>query len=276
MKGKRIERAQPDLEDRIAYDRASPAQFKQAIEGARVVGSGRKGKYFWLELDRRPWPVFHLGMTGHVEIRKRGGGKFAKVWGDRKMAGKRLARPKGELAASILPFCRLRLVMSDGTEVAITDARRFGRIRLAQDPSAEAPISKLGFDPLDRGFPSARELGLLLAKRRAPLKAVLLDQGLFAGVGNWIADEVLYQALLSPHRLASKLTAAEVSRLRTKLLGVIRLAVRVHADYERFPANWMFHQRWGKGTKQNRIGHHPIVHDTVGGRTTAWVPALQK
>ncbi len=269
FKGKRVVEVTPDPDDRIVYDGASPEAFRVALEGARVLGTGRKGKYFWLELDRRPWPVFHLGMSGNVEIRKKRG--FEKAWGGSKL----WSEPSRQgLNPKFLPFCRLRIVVDDGSEMAITDPRRFGRIRLADNPLAEPPISKLGHDPLI-AFPTAPELGKILAKRRAPIKAVLLDQGLFAGVGNWIADEVLYQAKLSPHRLAAKLSAREVARLRTTLLAVIRKSVAVDANYDRYPKTWLFHHRWGKGKDSTTSRKQKIIHDTIGGRTTAWVPSVQ-
>lgn len=271
LKGKKIVQVIVDTEDKIGFDGASPAQFKQAVEGARVVGSGRKGKYFWLELDRRPWPVFHLGMTGNVEIRRKAKGNFAKAWGGLKL----WSEPKKDLGAHFLSYCRLRMVADDGTEMAITDPRRFGRIRLARDPLREAPISKLGYDPL-QDFPNAASLAALLKKRKAPIKAVLLDQKVFAGVGNWIADEVLFQARISPHRQASSLTGSEVTRLRRKLLAIVGRAVSDRADYERYPRSWLFHYRWGKDKNAKTSNNHPIQHDTVGGRTTAWVPTLQK
>lgn len=268
LKGKRLTEVLPDEEDLIVFDQATPTEVKDALEGARVTGSGRKGKYFWLELDRKPWPVFHLGMTGDAEIRKKTG-RFIKAWG----GSERSFRKKDE-DLKFIPFCRLRLTAEDGTEVAFTDPRRFGRIRLAVDPLNEARISKLGFDPL-LSFPKPKELFALLQKRRAAIKAVLLDQSLFAGVGNWIADEILYQAKLDPHRLASKLSATEVARLRTKLLSIIKKSVSVGADYEKYPKSWMFHYRWGKG-KDAKVSGRSITHDTIGGRTTAWVPELQK
>ncbi len=271
LKGKRLVEVLPDVDDRIVYDRDDPESFRSAVEGAIVRGTGRKGKYFWLELDRRPWPVFHLGMSGNVEIRK-GRGGFAKAWGGIKLWSepKRLGQ-----AAKFLPHCRLRLVADDGTEVAITDPRRFGRIRLAEDPMEESPISRLGFDPL-QNFPSAPALARFLAKRRAPIKAVLLDQGLFAGVGNWIADEVLFQALLNPHRLASSLDLGEIRILRAKLISIVKKSIAVEADYDRYPKSWLFHHRWGKTKDAATSRKQKIVHDTIGGRTTAWVPAIQK
>lgn len=136
-------------------------------------------------------------------------------------------------------------------------------------------MKKLGFDPL-RKFPTASELAPLLARRRAPIKAVLLDQKLFAGVGNWIADEILYQAGIAPARLASTLTKAEVARLRARTLSIVRTAVRAGADYERFPKTWLFHHRWGRVENSRTHRKEKIRHDDIGGRTTAWVPAKQR
>jgi formamidopyrimidine-DNA glycosylase len=270
LKGKRLVEVVPDPDDRIVFDVASPEEVREALEGAKVIGSGRKGKYFWLELDRRPWPVFHFGMTGNAEIRKKNSG-FTKAWGRKQgSGGKRTAEE-----AKFVSFCRLRITAEDGMEVAFTDPRRFGRIRLANDPLREPPLSKLGYDPLLE-FPKGKALVEILRKRRAPIKAVLLDQGLFAGVGNWIADEVLFQARIDPHRLASKLSPAEVGRLRVKLLAIIRKSVSLNADYDLYPKSWMFHYRWGKTKDASVGGRHKIVHDTIGGRTTAWVPRLQK
>jgi formamidopyrimidine-DNA glycosylase len=105
---------------------------------------------------------------------------------------------------------------------------------------------------------------------------VLLDQGFLAGVGNWIADEVLYQARLDPRRISSELTVSEIQRLRTKIRSVIRKAVAVDADSSRFPRTWLFHRRWGKDPEAHTIRGEKIRHTTIGGRTTAWVPGVQR
>ncbi len=257
--GQRLVTVEADPRDRIAFDRASPLQFKKALAGARVTGSGRRGKYFWLELDRRPWPVFHLGMTGNVVIEK----------------SLVLELHNGAQLKSASRFRRLRLVGENGGEAWIIDPRRFGRIRLAQDPLNEPPISKLGADPLE-DFPSASELCAIFAKRRVAIKALLLDQAVFAGVGNWIADEILFQSRLSPHRKANELTPVEIRRLRTRLLSIVKKAVAVGANHEYFPKYWLFHVRWGKVKDSKTTGNHLIRHETIGGRTTAWVPDLQR
>lgn len=233
--------------DPLVFDGVTPARFAAALRGATVTGAGRWGKHLWLELDRRPWPLLHFGMTGWIDVYREG--PPPRHW-------------------------KFEMVADDGTRAALRDPRRFGRIRLRREPRDEPPLSRLGFDPL-HAVPTARELHARLLRRRAPLKAVLLDQSVFAGVGNWIADEVLFQAALRPHRLASSLSLPEVRRLRARLLSVVQTAVDVDADSDRFPRSWLFHRRWGRDRTATTLGGLAIVHDTVGGRTTAWVPERQ-
>ncbi|HEU0092244.1 MAG TPA: hypothetical protein VFS78_09040, partial [Vicinamibacteria bacterium] len=172
-------------------------------------------------------------------------------------------------------YWKIELVADDGRRLAYTDPRRFGRIRVQEDPPHEPPIALLGFDPLE-GLPPVRDLAAHLARRKAPLKAVLLDQSLFAGVGNWIADEVLYQARLSPRRPASSLSVAEVRRLRDRLHAIIARAVAANADSDLFPRSWLFHVRWGRRVGITTARSEAIIHETIGGRTTAWVPSRQR
>jgi formamidopyrimidine-DNA glycosylase len=103
-----------------------------------------------------------------------------------------------------------------------------------------------------------------------------MDQTFAAGVGNWIADEVLYQAGIAPLRKADTLSKQEVQRMRAKLKHIIGLAVRVGADKKRFPSTWLFHHRWGRNPKAETRAGEPIEHIKVGGRTTAWVPRRQR
>jgi formamidopyrimidine-DNA glycosylase len=248
LAGRRIVDASAS-DDPIVFATASGRRVAAWLKGRRVRAVRRKGKHNWLELDRRPWLAFHFGMTGDLHVYRRPD-----------------ERPR---------FWKLELVTDRGHRVALTDVRRFGRIRLLQDPPHEPPISRLGFDALD-GLPPVPDLHAVLQRRKAPLKAVLLDQSVFAGVGNWIADEVLYQAALSPHRPASSLRPAEVSRLRRTLQAIVRRAVDAGADSDRFPKTWLFHHRWGRNAEARTARAEQIIHETIGGRTTAWVPTRQR
>ena len=239
-------------EDDIVFDGVSPKSFARTLKGRQVEQVHRRGKQLWMTLDAGPHPLFHFGMTGSF-----------KAYSD-----------EGERHA----YCKCELLMHDGTRLGMKNSRRLGRIKLRDDPENQPPISRLGFDPYLE-MPGVKTFTKQLTRRKAPVKAVLLDQGFAAGVGNWIADEVLYHARIDPRRRANELSEAEAKTLRTKLGYVIRKAVECDADYQRFPESWLFVHRWRKrDSKKGEITDHegnPVTFDTVGGRTTSWVPARQ-
>jgi formamidopyrimidine-DNA glycosylase len=247
-------------DDPIVFGGVSAARFRAALTGRRIRAIHRRGKHLWLELDRRPWPALHFGMTGGfhtpvVRSVKLRSSRITNAWPPR--------------------FLKLHLFFDDGGELAVADARRLGRIRLRHDPPNEPPISLLGFDALLE-VPPLGHFFELIRKRATPIKALLLDQGFSAGVGNWVADEVLYQARIDPRRRASTLSPDEARRLRAKLQLVIRTAVKAGSDSDRFPRSWLFHYRWDRRRLQTTARGERIRYDTIGGRTTAWAPAVQR
>lgn len=242
-----------------------PSEVVAAHLGGRIVtGTGRKGKYWWIELDEKPMLFGHLGMAGWVReigadtIRLREHGQAP------------LDEPSGRPK-----FLKLRLQTDEGREVVMTDGRRLARLWLGASPQEDPRVSALGPDSWTE-LPATDDLHRMLVKRKAPLKAILLDQKVFAGVGNWIADEAMYHAGLAPGRLGTSLSLSEVEVLRDKLWQIVDLAVSVGANSEQFPESWMFHHRWGGGKGVDLIEGEAIRRDTIGGRTTAWVPTRQK
>lgn len=247
-------------DDAIVVEDGADA-VRAALTDAEVTGSARWGKQMWLELGDRPALLIHLGMTGTLRARdddpiqlEGAAQKVDRSWPPR--------------------FTKLHLVLDDGAELAFTNARRLGRLRLRADPRGTPPISALGFDPY-LGLPDADDFAAQLRRRKTVLKGLLLNQAFAAGVGNWIADEVLYQAGIDPRRKANTLSAAEAEALRVHLGSVVTTAVTVGARKDRFPLGWLFHKRWGKQAGQVTEDGHAIEHMTVAGRTTAWVPAVQ-
>jgi formamidopyrimidine-DNA glycosylase len=107
------------------------------------------------------------------------------------------------------------------------------------------------------------------------IKPALLIQKGFPGVGNWMADEILWRARINPHLTAAKLNAAQLRTLWTVVRFVCRQAVRrIGNDFSDPPKNWLFHQRWSAQGRCPRDGQ-PLVRETIGGRTTAWCPRCQ-
>jgi formamidopyrimidine-DNA glycosylase len=259
-------------EDSIVYEGVAPARVRRALVGRRVRAVRRHGKHLWLELDRRPWPCLHFGMTGGIHATR------ASAGGAARRAVRLVSDGAVDRPAWPPRFTKLHLRFAGGAELALADGRRLGRIRLRRDPRSEPPISTLGFDAW-RALPTPARLHAMLRERKAPIKAVLLDQTFAAGIGNWIADEVLYQAGIAPKRRASTLTAAETGRLRAKIRSVIGTAVRAGSESDRFPRWWLFHRRWGHrrgGPPATTVRGEAIRRETVAGRSTAWVPSAQR
>jgi len=253
------------VSDPIVFGGHAPRALVRAFLDRDVASVGRKGKFFWIAMHGEGPTVYaHLGISGWV--------RALGVPGTRLQSHGEapLDDPDGEPR-----FLRLRLRTKRGRSVVFTDARRFGRIWLGGAPEDEPRVARLGPDAYD-DLPPAGELAAILARRRRAIKAVLLDQGVLAGIGNWIADEVLYQSRIAPTRLASSLSLEEVRALRRAVRSVLDRAVAADANKDRFPKTWLFERRWGGTRGADRIGGARIVREIVGGRTTAWVPTRQR
>ncbi|RLV86467.1 Formamidopyrimidine-DNA glycosylase [Meyerozyma sp. JA9] len=199
-------------------------------------------------------------------------------------------------------------------ELAFVDPRRLGRVRVLTGETVqsdeslmqESPLKTLGPDysksaegkttdkfvygdpdPHHHGRPrlSVQEFNDLVLSKKKPVKSMLLEQELFSGVGNWVADEVIYHARLHPNEIISSKISNDgnvnqvIENLYNALVYVCEYCVSVEGEVTRFPDNWLMPYRWGKGRKQGksktREGYE-VDHVTVGGRTSCFVPELQK
>lgn len=264
--------------DEKIFAGTSALEFRDALIGKSLLDTKRHGKHMWWELGVKNCkgkgkdkdkgtdttsdvsPLFHFGMTGAMSVKGKGAMKYKSF----------------EVDTTTWPprFAKLVVEFDTGVCLAYTDPRRFGKIRLVQGVVTEQPpISLLGFDPL-LAMPDAATFAEKFAKRAAPIKAVLLDQKVAAGIGNWIADECLYQSKVHPETLAKTLTTSKLGLIREKMSEIIIAACKANADADKFPKEWLFHSRWGKVA--GSMNGHRIKFITVGGRTTAFVPGVQK
>jgi formamidopyrimidine-DNA glycosylase len=198
--GRRIVRAEASQGAARIFRPSRPIALARALEGARLVEVGRRGKHLLLALERDGTPVgllAHLGMTG-----------------------KWLRRGPAEPPPR---FSRARLVLDDGAALHFSDMRLFGRLRVV--PGArfgEVPeVAALGPDPLADGIDPAA-LGEALRRSRLPVKVRIMDQRVIAGVGNIYASEALFRARVDPRRRADSLSRAEVGRLARAVLEAMR------------------------------------------------------
>ena len=265
--GRRVERAECADDEKVFVGPAGPRGVEALLLGRRLEGAHRKGKQHWWTLSPRGGDGggalgFQFGMTGNMRVRGVDSTRYVNI------------KTEGEDWPP--RFTKLRVWFEGGVELAFCDSRRFARVRVYEgDPLKCPPVSLLGFDALDE-VPGPEAFREALRARGSPVKAALLDQKFSAGVGNWIADEVLYQARLHPEARCCDLSDGQVERVRAALGSVLRLACDADADYTLFPDDWLFHFRWtGKKASQDAHGNR-IDFITVGSRTSAYVPVLQK
>ncbi|XP_006595168.1 formamidopyrimidine-DNA glycosylase isoform X3 [Glycine soja] len=258
--GKRITKCVVADDSKVIHG-VSPSDFQASVLGKLIVAAHRKGKNMWLQLDSPPFPSFQFGMAGAIYI------KGAAVTNYKRSA----VKDEDEWPSK---YSKIFIELDDGLELSFTDKRRFAKVRLLKDPTSVPPISELGPDALFEPM-TLEKFTESLHKKKTEIKALLLDQSFISGIGNWVADEVLYQARIHPRQVASSLSNESCSNLSKCIKEVIHLAVEVDADCSRFPLEWLFHFRWGKKPGKISAGKK-IDFITAGGRTTAYVPELQK
>ncbi|KAK5792831.1 hypothetical protein PVK06_033953 [Gossypium arboreum] len=241
--GKKIKRAIIANDSKV-IEGVSSVDFESALLGKTIVSAHRKGKNLWLHLDSPPFPSFQFGMAGAIYIKGVAVTKY-----------KRSAVKDNDEWPS--KYSKFFVELDDGLELSFTDKRRFARVRLLKDPTSVPPISELGPDALFEPM-TINEFTDSLSKKKIGIKALLLDQSYISGIGNWIADEVLYQARIHPLQICSSLSKENCATLHNCIKEVIQYAVEVDADCKRFPCDWLFHFRWGK--KSGKIkGKIPLM-----------------
>ena len=163
-------------------------------------------------------------------------------------------------------------VDEDGNEIAYSDPRKFGSICFNNNGPLEKQWNDIAIDALDTNASFDNFIG---SKR--VIKALLLDQrAVISGVGNWIADEVLYQCKVHPDQ--TYLTVTEVNLMKKKLNDILTVGIQCLDDNEHFPSDWIFQSRWMKKSKDILKDHngYDIKFVKSGGRTSAIVPKFQK
>ncbi|XP_077237956.1 MUTM homolog-1 isoform X4 [Tasmannia lanceolata] len=186
-------------DDPKVIDGISPSDFQASLDGKTIVAAHRKGKNMWLQLESPPFPSFQFGMAGAIYIKgvavtkyKRSAVKDTDEWPSK--------------------YSKVFIELDDGLEFSFTDKRRFAKVRLLENPVSVPPLSELGPDALLE-LMQVDDLVESMSKKKIAIKALLLDQSYVSGIGNWIADEVLYQARIHPLRIAASLSKEEYESL---------------------------------------------------------------
>ncbi len=257
LTGRRIARLtmrRPDLR------RAMPADLPEAVQGRTVKTLDRRAKYLLARLDDGQTLVLHLGMTGRLFI------------------------PAPDRAVNIHDHVTLDL--DDGTHIVFNDARRFGQVDLIRTPAELAvypALALLGPEPLAPGMDGGVLHGAF-ADRRVPLKSLLMDQRVVAGLGNIYVCEALFRARLDPKRAGSNVTRAEADRLAKSIKAVLLEAIASGGstlrDYVNaagaagyFQHRFDVYDRVGKPCPADPS--HTITRISQAGRSTFYCPQCQ-
>ena len=259
--------------------KSPPAEIAAVLEQSKIVHVRRVGKHIVFDLEkgvsgprlaskrstrsrdteaertRGQW-IVHLGMTGRLLI----------------------ASPDVEVDKHTHAILKL----ASGRELRFVDPRRFGRLAVVRIEAQDGTgFAAPGSEPLDARI---EHFISLFRHRKTPIKSALLNQKLLSGVGNIYADEALFRAKVRPRRRASSLTQAELKKLHTGLLAVLREAIKAGGssinDYVDAEGQAGFfqlkHRVYGREGKPCFVCKTPIKRVIIAGRSSHYCPHCQK
>jgi formamidopyrimidine-DNA glycosylase len=219
------------------------------LQGSTLLRSIARGKLMLFEFSENNFLGLHLGMTGKTRVEE-----------------SRFRAEKHD---------HLVLEQADRTLV-FRDSRQFGRVRFHHGKDQPGWWRAHVPEIIEHGFDQRFVDEFLRRHRKAPIKAVLLMQSGFSGIGNWMADEILWRAKVHPAIRPAKLTRKDRTALLKESKFVARESLRtLGRNFSDPPKSWLIHQRWKAGgvCPKHKI---KLRRATIGGRTTVWCPKCQR
>ncbi|WP_269523384.1 Fpg/Nei family DNA glycosylase [Coraliomargarita parva] len=245
----RVERVALHAAKRLFRD-VDTDRLCSGLVGQTMTLSATHGKQMYFRFGDQYWIGVHLGMTGKLRME----------------------------GAGFLPGKHDHLVLycEGGHTLVFSDPRMFGRVRFAVGNSEPDWIAGLPPEVLSEGFTYERMSEFLERRGKAPIKAVLLMQEMFPGIGNWMADEILWRARIAPGTRAGQIGSRYRRELYARIKEVCEDAMAVIApDWATPPDRWLFNHRWQDGGTCPQTGAL-LVREEIGGRTTCWSPKWQR
>ena len=246
--GQKIVRVELHARKRI-FRGSNTRALVRDLTSSRFLRSESWGKQMLFEFSGGSWLGIHLGMTGKLRVEP----------------------------ANFRPEKHDHLVLHQAKQALVfRDSRLFGRVRFHHGKSAPDWWRTGGPHIHSAAFDRKFFDRFLQRHARAPIKSVLLLQSGFAGIGNWMADEILWRAKIAPLRVAGQLSSAQRARLfdETRFVAIESLRI-ISPAFGDPPRDWLIHQKW----KRNGVcprQRTPLRKTMIGGRTAAWCPKCQK
>ena len=231
--------------------------LENKLTGARLLDSETAAKQLLFRFSGGSWLGIHLGMSGELRV-----------------------EPSDYSATN---HDHLILVQRK-RQLVFNDPRMFGGVLFHCGKVKPDWWTKIAPAILSPAFTVEAVAAFLHRRARAPIKAVFLMQERFPGIGNWMADEILWRAAIHPKQLAGSLTPAEIRTVHRECRHVCRLALDTIAGIGRYlppnlnahiPKSWLFWHRWEEGGRCPRT-KTPLRREKIGGRTSCWSPIRQK
>jgi formamidopyrimidine-DNA glycosylase len=236
-----------DVLNKKILTKVSPALLKRNLKENKFESTDRIGKNMFALLSNKKWLTIHFGMTGYLSYFKN-----------------KEDAPK---------YTRLLIRFDNDYYLAYDCMRMFGKVGLIDDLTKYVKEKKLGIDPLDEKL-NLKKFYELFNGRTGTIKSALMNQSILAGIGNIYSDEILFQAGIHPALNIKKLKEADLKTIYRKINSILKKAISVKADYEKFPQGYLLHDR-KPGTDCPKCSGK-IIKKTIGGRSSYFCNKHQK
>jgi formamidopyrimidine-DNA glycosylase len=236
-------------------------QFITRLEGKKITGVERRGKYLLCRLEGGDVLIIHLGMSGQL------------------LRAKTSRETRSKHTHVIITF-------TQGGQLRFIDPRTFGEMFVTEADALNkvSELNHLGLDPLENAM-SWEQFGQLISQRHAKLKPLLMDQKFLAGIGNIYSDEILWGAGLRWDRMSDSLSSQEIRRLYRAMVEILQDAVKYrgssladeqYVDLFGKPGDYQHHHKvYARDGETCRRCRHVIRRERVGGRSTFYCEACQ-
>ncbi len=237
--------AEVQVHDAKIIHNVSGAAFIDLLTGRTFVGSYRRGKYLFAELDNQHYLLMHFGMTGDLAYYQ-----------------EEEDRPRHE---------RFTFHFENGFRLGFDCPRKFAKIRYIED--LDAYIREIGIGE-DAQRISESDFLEKMKGRKVSIKGFLLNQSNLAGVGNLYADEICYRTKVHPASIADKIPLKKRKEIFTTMQKILKMAVSKNVYYKEYPDDWLW--QWRKEGTKAPNGKGLVQQAKIAGRTTYFCTQWQK
>ena len=222
--------------------------LKKELQGEKLISGTTYGKQMLFGFAGKKWLGLHLGMTGWLSVESK----------------------------EYSPQKHDALVLRQQNQTLVfQDPRQFGKLSLDKGEKEPDWWRNLPPSMLSEEFTLDYLKATMKRHGRQPIKALLLDQRYFQGMGNWMADEVLWRAGIHPAQRNGDIKPSKHKTLHEQIVFVAKGAMESVGKYGGDPPEgWLFHVRWKDGLLCPRTGE-ALMREKIGGRTTCWSPGIQ-